>query len=151
MISNRSSQKGFTLIELMIVVAIIGILAAIAIPDYMSFTTKAKQSEVKANLGGIYTAEVTYFTENATYTDIFANIPWGTNNKTAQYVYDLGHGNTSGHDVTWVQDAAASTPDATISAFTATAYGNLDTDDTIDTWQMNSDKVLEIKRDDSRK
>ena len=61
------SQKGFTLIELMIVVAIIGILAAIAIPNFVRFQLKAKTSEGKVNVAAIRTAEEAYFSEFGSY------------------------------------------------------------------------------------
>jgi type IV pilus assembly protein PilA len=53
-------QEGFTLIELMIVVAIIGILAAIAIPNFLQYQMKSRQSEAKTNLGAIKTSEVSW-------------------------------------------------------------------------------------------
>lgn len=58
------NQKGFTLIELMIVVAIVGILAAIAIPNFINYQAKSQQAEAKTNLGGIYTNMVSYAAEN---------------------------------------------------------------------------------------
>jgi len=63
----RNNQKGFTLIELMIVVAIIGILAAIAIPNYLTYQLKAKTAEAKSNLGGIRTGEEAFMAEHDEY------------------------------------------------------------------------------------
>ena len=63
----RKSNKGFTLIELMIVVAIIGILAAIAIPNFMRFQLKAKSSEGKVNIAAIRTAQESYLAEFGSY------------------------------------------------------------------------------------
>ena len=54
----NTAQKGFTLIELMIVIAIIGILAAIAIPAYQNYTAKAQATEAVTLLGGLKTAVV---------------------------------------------------------------------------------------------
>jgi prepilin-type N-terminal cleavage/methylation domain-containing protein len=53
--TQRRQQHGFTLIELMIVVAIIGILAAIAIPNFVRFQARARQSEVNTNLKSLFT------------------------------------------------------------------------------------------------
>lgn len=61
------AAKGFTLIELMIVVAIIGVLAAIAIPNFVKFQCKSKQSEAKTNLKALYVAEEAYRSEYNTY------------------------------------------------------------------------------------
>lgn len=71
---KRILKKGFTLIELMIVVAIIGILAAIAIPNFIKFQARAKQSEPKANLKSFFTAERAYFAERDTYSSFVADI-----------------------------------------------------------------------------
>ena len=60
-------QEGFTLIELMIVVAIIGILAAIAIPNFLQYQMKSRQSEAKTNLQAIKTSEVAFQAERGCY------------------------------------------------------------------------------------
>ena len=69
-----STEKGFTLVELMIVVAIIGILAAVAIPQYQNYTRKAKASEAKTILDAIVTSEAAYFAEQDAVTATLANL-----------------------------------------------------------------------------
>ncbi len=70
----KKLQKGFTLIELMIVVAIIGILAALAIPNFIRFQARSKQSEVKANLKSLFTAERSYYQEHDMYSECIKKI-----------------------------------------------------------------------------
>jgi len=72
MLKQLKSQKGFTLIELMIVVAIIGILAAIAIPNFLTYQLKSRQAEAKTNLQAIKTSEVAFQAERGCYIGIGA-------------------------------------------------------------------------------
>ncbi len=71
---NRKLRLGFTLIELMIVVAIIGILAAIAIPNFVKFQARSKQSECKSNLKALFTAERAYYQEKDVYSSCVRKI-----------------------------------------------------------------------------
>jgi type IV pilus assembly protein PilA len=66
-------KSGFTLIELMIVVAIIGILAAIAIPNFLRFQLKAKTSEGKTNIAAIRTAQQSYYSEFGVFVSAMAS------------------------------------------------------------------------------
>lgn len=72
MLKSLRSSKGFTLIELMIVVAIIGILAAIAIPNFLTYQLKSRQSEARTNLGGIRTSEVSHQAQWGCYMSVSA-------------------------------------------------------------------------------
>lgn len=105
------NQGGFTLIELMIVVAIIGILAAVAIPQYQNFTKKSKASEAKVILDAIVTAEAAYYAEQDVYTTTQANL--GTPAQGARYY---------AYSVT-VTAAAGATPPSFTALATPVAVG----------------------------
>ena len=71
---SLKNDKGFSLVELMIVVAIIGVLAALAVPKFQSFQAKAKQSEAKSNLSHIYTLEQSYYGDQDKYSALLTDI-----------------------------------------------------------------------------
>lgn len=70
----KSTQAGFTLIELMIVVAIVGILAAIAIPNYTDYVRKSRRSDAKSSILEVTQRLERFYTEKARYTASFTDI-----------------------------------------------------------------------------
>jgi prepilin-type N-terminal cleavage/methylation domain-containing protein len=70
----NKKTHGFTLIELMIVVAIIAILAAIAIPNFMKFQMKSRQSEARILLAGVWEAEIAFYAEESRFSSDYEEI-----------------------------------------------------------------------------
>lgn len=97
---HRFRLGGFTLIELMIVVAIIGILAAIAIPNFVKFQCRSKQSEAKINLKSLYVAQQGYHAEYDLYPSVADAtstnfLGWRPEGKVMRYNYSaVGGGST---------------------------------------------------------
>jgi len=65
---RQSFSRGFTLIEMMIVVAIIGVLAAVAFPSYQRYVMESRRSEAKSFLNQVMQQQEKYYTENLKYT-----------------------------------------------------------------------------------
>ncbi len=88
------TNKGFTLIELMVVVSIIGILAAVAIPNYQKYQSRARQTEVKIALAAITTAERSFFVNSTSYSACLIDIGFAPTQGNATY-YLTGFGATA--------------------------------------------------------
>jgi type IV pilus assembly protein PilA len=143
------SQKGFTLIELMIVVAIIGILAAIAIPNFLRYQAQSRQAEARTNLGGIFVAETSFFGEQSRFSN-FAEIGFALAGTSNRFTYRTHGTTTAGVDSGVAAiNAGTGTVEAentvvasasSAAGFTATATANLDNDNIIDMWHVNDIK-----------
>ncbi len=124
--STRKRFHGFSLMEVMIVVVIIGILAALAYPNLEKYLKRARQTEAKTNLSAIYTAQKIYFTLHQSY---------------AEDINELDLSLVQGDPYTFTMEASKNT-------FKAPAEGNIDDDDALDIWTIDQDKDLRYTTDD---
>lgn len=152
---KRTLSRGFTLIELMIVVAIIGILAAIAVPNFLKFQAKARQSEVKQNLKAIFTAKKGNFAESGSYVCGFCgwspeagNLYYYFANSSLQFASvkpaSANCASSKGSPV----ETDPSADGSTAGGFTATAAGNIDGDTFCDQWMINDLNNLKATAND---
>ena len=88
----RKLQRGFTLIEVMVALAIVGILMAIAIPSFTRFQARSKQSEAKANLKAVFVAEKSFMQEKERYSALVTEVGFSPerNNRYAYYLVSGG-------------------------------------------------------------
>jgi len=135
---RAKNNKGFTLIELMIVVVIIGILAALAIPRFMRSTTKSKQSEAKQLLKQIYTMQHAYRQEFNSYCLNGVTASAAAPATFARLGVDIG--STARYSYAMVSAQ---------NTFTCTGTANLDDDATNDVWTIDDTGTLACTSDDS--
>ena len=83
--------QGFTLVELMVVVALLGILASIAVSNYLKFAANARKAEAKIALGAIYTAEVAFFVEQSSFTTCLSQAGYAPTGSSKYYVEGFDH------------------------------------------------------------
>ena len=147
-ILRNKSQRGFTLIELMIVVAIIGILAAVAIPKFLDYMKKGKRSEAELNLNAIGKSADAEYSENASYPVQTSNVTpaqkcCDQNGKKCAVVQNEWNGNAAwdalGFEMTQPFYFQYSYTAATSNQFQALAVGDLDCDGVAVTYTLNGD------------
>ena len=154
------SKKGFSLIELMIVVAIMAFLAMIAVPNFMRFLAKAKRAEAYMNLSSIYAAEKAYFAEHGKYSSVLSGqggIGWkpeGYNGggKNEKFYYTYGFAGAEGsHNFSGKLDGGQeglSRSKADGQSFIAVASGDIDGDGVADIITVDQNNNITIVQDD---
>ena len=102
-------QWGFTLIELMIVVAIIGILAAVAIPAYQDYIARAQVSEAVSLMGATKSPLAEYIGDKGTWPSSLSDVVGGTNGKYTDIVSGVNTGTVSGSSSSYTVQATMRT------------------------------------------
>lgn len=146
---KKFNLNGFTLIELMIVVAIIAFLAMIAVPNFMKYVSKAKRSEVYLNLGAIYMAEKAYWAENGTYSSSLKDLGWSPDGET-NYTYGFPGVQDVNYKIGKLKAPAfeLGIAKADKDSFIAAAVADIDSDGKLDILTINDKREIKIVSDD---
>jgi type IV pilus assembly protein PilA len=125
-LNRKQSEKGFTLVELLVVIIIIGILAAIALPNFLNQGAKAKQTEAKQNIGLINRTQTAFRSENNSFASAFDILATGTltgtdGASTSNYSYTLSAGVETATIIATAQDGALKAYSGANTRFTNTS------------------------------
>ena len=152
---------GFTLVELMIVIAIISFLSMISVPSFIRFLAKAKRSEAYMHLGSIYIAQKAYWAEHGKYASALSGpngLGWrpdgyhgGGSDEQFNYTYGFSSGSEGTHHVTGKLNTPASALGATKAdrnGFVIAAAGDIDGDGIPDVLTVDEHNTIKIVQDD---
>jgi type IV pilus assembly protein PilA len=139
-------------------VAVVGVLAAIAIPNFLKYQSRAKQSEAKTNLKGLWVAQKSHFAETGRYCTTFQECGWEPE-KGARYIYLLGSealGGDAAESYSMLRMRASAEltelgiqPEVRQDGFLLVAVGNIDSDTDLDVWTIGPDNVLNNVKNDA--
>ena len=130
---RRFNIKAFSMIELMVVVAIIGVLAAIGIPEYSKFQAKARQSEAKLSLAALFTAEESFRQHWNQFSVDLVNVGFGVQGTRLRYVTGF---QVTGAGCTGYATAGGEPPEAFTAANTWSDGANVNTSSA--TWALGT-------------
>ena len=138
-----SNIKGFSLVELMVAVGIVGVMSSVAVPKYQKYKVNATRAEAQATLSAMYTLQQLHYTEN----DVYGVVKVGGDNEIGfpppsgqKYTYEAGVTDKVGGTISY----ASGTSNAVLFIGTAVSKSKLGScsSEDADKWCINQDKVL---------
>jgi len=120
---SRQNGRGFTLVELLIVVAVIGLLAAIAVPMYRDFVVRSNRSDAIISLTELANLQEKHFSNELAYTSTLADLNYSTTSPEGLYQLSITTGATTDYTLTATPIGTQASDDATCQQFTLNSFG----------------------------